>query len=347
MSLSAIRSVSDAIDRTRSLLLPPGISRWGLLTVIAAFLGTAGTPLPANPQFLDPRLWEGLEPPATQTGATPEIALPSVETGLAGVPQWVVLVGGGIAVIGIGYLLVGVLMRFVFVRALLTDDIAVLAPARRSVGSTVQIVLFRGLLWSLGVVPVAFVFQQAVDLGPTLGATTVSLPGTPVLGALGLLGAVVFSIDTATMQLVIPLMVKTELSVLGAWQQLITTVTRHWQEYLAYAIVRLVLGVAVGIIAAGAILLAGLGLVVVFGTVGGLVVIASGGLAGLGTVGTVLLGGVGLLFVGSLLIVVPFVNMPFQTYLWYYTLLVLADTDDQFELPPHRERTAGQRDPIV
>ena len=103
MALSALRSLSDAVDLTRALLFPLSPRRWGVLAAVVAFLGPAGTPLPATPQVVDPRLWESLPAagtiPRRTTAALPEVLVSSLLVGV-----------GALGVLLVGYLAVGAML---------------------------------------------------------------------------------------------------------------------------------------------------------------------------------------------------------------------------------------------
>lgn len=340
MSLSALRSVGDALDVTREYLMPISVRRIGILAVIVAFLGTAGTPAPANPQFLDPRLWRGFNesPEGTATVSDLDLSVGLVSDAIGALPTWASVLLIVMAALAILYLLVGTLMRFVFVEALTSDRIRVLAPMRDHFGRGLQLIGFRVILWSLLVIPLSAAAAVVAGIGPTW------LPSAPVLaGAGGVLAIGLWLIDLITLQFVVPVMIHKRQGIISGWRQFGRTLRDEWIEYVLYAVVRVLIGVAVGILSVIAIAVTLLGIGIVLGTIAGAIVLLGGGIGSIGTVATAFLGGVVLVF--TLLAIVTFavVNVPFQTYLWYYALLVLGDTNPEFDLIPDR-RSAARTD---
>lgn len=331
MALSALRSISDAIDATRARLIPPALGEWGRFAVIVFFLGTPGTPVPANPQVLDPRLWE-LEEAVLEAGVTEELL--AVATTPAAWPRAVVLGLAILAAVGVLYVLVGVLMRFVVVEGLRGDGVRIRAAGRRHLGNAARVVGFRAALWAVGGGSVLVVGAGALGIGPAAGVS----PDGWLLGALGVLLTVTWLVDLLTRQFVIPVMIATENGVVRSWRSLTGTVRDGWREYLVYAVARPLLSGAVGVVAGivSVVLLLALGLV--FGTIGGAVVLVAGGIDALTTGVFTVLGGLGLVFLLLALIGLAAVSVPFQLYLWYYTLLVLGDIESRFDLIATRRR---------
>ena len=331
MPLSALRSISDAIDATRTRLIPPTVSEWGRFAVIVFFLGLAGTPVPANPQFLDPRLWELNEALAEEVDVQ---ALLSTATTPAGWPR-IVLAGVILAfVVALTYVFIGVVMRFVVLEGLRGKAVRIQAAGRRHFLKALRVFGFRAVLWTLGAGTVVLVTASALDLGLGAGLT----PSRPVLAAAGGVAAAVWLVDIVTRQFVIPIMIATETGVTAGWRALLGTVRGGWREYVVYAVARPLLSGAVGVLAGIVSAVALLGIGLVFGTIGGAVVLAAGGLDALSTGVLAVLGVLGVGFLAAAITGFAVVSVPFQLYLWYYTLLVLGDVDQRFDLITDRRR---------
>lgn len=331
MPLSALRSISDAIDATRTRLIPPTLREWGRFAVIVFFLGVAGTPVPANPQFLDPRLWELNEAFAE------ELDLQAVFADALTPTAWprIVVAGVGVVVaLAVVYVLVGVIMRFVVLEGLRGETVQIRAAGRRHFVNALRVAGFRALLWTIGVGSILLVGAASFDIGPAAGVDVTRWLIAVVSGVV----VVTWLVDILTRQLVIPIMIATGAGVIAGWRSLLGTVTGGWQEYLVYAVARPLLSGAVGVLAGIVYLILLLVLGLVFGTLAGAVLLATGGLGSLSTGAIV---GVGVFAVGFLLAAIvgfALTNVPFQLYLWYYTLLVLGDIDPRFDLITDRRR---------
>lgn len=346
MSLSALRSVGDAIDVTREFLMPISIRRWGLLALVVAFMGTAGTPVPANPQFLDPFLWQ---PPEGPPGTAPENGVDGLPAGaielpsLAELPPRLFVALAAVLALVLAYVLLGVLMRFVFVEALRSGRVSVLGSIRRHFRGAVGVIGFRAVLWTIAALLVAVGVVAVTDFGPDfLGPSA----GAIVAVIATAIAALLWIVDAITLQFVVPVMIHEGRGVIASWRRLWPALVEEWAEYLVFGFVRLAIGVAVGIVAAVALVLVLIAVGIALGTVAAAVVVLSGGLGGLGTGGVVVLAGIALLFLVVALVAFAVVNVPFQVYLWYYALLVLGDTDEGLDLIPDR-RAATRRDEIV
>ena len=345
MSLSALRSVGDAIEVTREFLFPLSIRRWGGLAFVALFLGTAGTPIPANPQFLlDPNLWNPPEPqPNGEAAELPSTSELAAEL-LAAIPRQVLLAVVGVvvavAVVGALWAILASIMRFVFVESLRSGDVRILGYARRRWRGGLSVFLFN---LTLGLLVVPFVVATLVLGTPVLGDPVAD----PVLAFAGIVTAVVGAGAAVgvglTNQFVVPVMIREECDVLAGWRRLSPTFLAEWKEYLTFGVVRVVLGAAVGIAVSLVVGVIALVLFLLFGTVGGTVLLAAGGFEAISSTPILaVLGLLGALFAVSVLLVAMLANVPFHTYLWYYALLVLGDIDEGLDLVADRRERIGR-----
>lgn len=344
MALSALRSVSDAIDATRAFLLPLAVRRWGALAVLALFLGTPGTPAPANPQFLDPTIWRGPQAAVEEQpvqGQSPELSFELLEP--ATWPAWLVGLAVAVVVLFLAYQVLGVLVRFVLVEALSRGEVRLRCDGRANAGNAARVVGFR-LGLALVTAPLLLGLVAAVaPIGPW------SVDGW-VVGALGAAATGVtlaaWAVDAATLQFVVPTMLGAEVGVLAGWRRFGSVLADAWREYVAYVVVRVAVGIGVGIasLIGVAIALALGGLVAV--TLGAVVVALAGGLSGIGTAATAALLAIGLGFLCYAIVAAAAVAVPFQVYLWTYALLVLGDTDAELDLIPELRAEARDGGPL-
>ena len=334
MPMSAIRSVGDAIDATRAFMLPVSLRRWATLALVVLFMGTPGTPVPANPQFFDPVLWRGPSEAAGGEAAFEGGLDDLLQFELFAPTTWPFWLLVAVTVVLVGWLLyqvVGVLMRFVLVEALSRDAVRLRADGRANLGNSVRVVAFRLGVGLLAAPIVLALGSTVAPFGPvTVGGWAVGLVGVALAGV----ALFAWLLDAVTVQFVVPVMVRTESGVLASWRRFWPVLVGSWTEYVAFGLIRAALGVAVGVAAAVgfAVALALGGVLVV--TVGAIVVAAAGGLSGLGAVGLAVLAVLLLLFAAYAVVAYGVVTVPFQVYLWTYALLVLGDTDDALDLVP-------------
>jgi preprotein translocase subunit Sss1 len=165
-----------------------------------------------------------------------------------------------------------------------------------------------------------------------------------LLVPLAVLVGVVFSlVNGFTTFFVVPVMLLEGGGVLASWRRFFRTLRSEWREYLVFAVLTfvltLILGTAVGFVV-GIIALLVFGPLALFGLAG---VVTAGALGPGGGVASLpvlaALGVVGLLALLLVLFVASLVRVPVVTYLRYYALLVLGDTDADLDLVPERRRT--------
>ncbi|MCL7419031.1 MAG: DUF4013 domain-containing protein, partial [Halalkalicoccus sp.] len=111
----------------------------------------------------------------------------------------------------------------------------------------------------------------------------------------------------------------------------------QWKQYLAYVVAAIVLNVALGIVFGLLVAIAALVLLVPLGVVGaGVALLAEQVLLPVALV-------LGAVFVLGIVLVALVVQVPIQTYLRYYALLILGDTDEELD-PVPRIRTVVRGD---
>lgn len=134
-------------------------------------------------------------------------------------------------------------------------------------------------------------------------------------------------------------MIAEERGVLAAWRRFWPTLTGQWKQYLAYVVARFVLGVA-GSILVGILVVVGLIVLAIPTGILGVGGVAAADAAG--PIGWVVVGFAVVAFVIAAILLALVVSVPVQTYLRYYELCVLGDTNEAFDVIAERRRVAGE-----
>lgn len=328
MTLYALDDVQDAIAATRAFLWPLDLGRWGRLALVMFFVGGVGGGTPF--QFTGGTSG-GPSPEPPSTPGIPDV-VPSI-----GEPEFavIVVIFAILGLLALAFVLVGSIMEFVFVESLRREDVTIRRYWSERWKQGVQLFGFRlvlGLL-SLGVVGllVAAVFTPVLfgDGGLSLGLLFLAISVFVILAIVsGLLNGF-------TTQFVVPIMIVEERGLLSAWRRFWPTLTGQWKQYVAYVIVRFVLQIAVGILTSIVTLLAALVIAIPLGIVG---LVGFGLLSVVEVAGWAVIAVAIVLFVFAAVVISLFVAVPVQTYLRYYALLVLGDTNDAFDVIAERRR---------
>lgn len=334
MSYYAVDAVTDALEATRSFLWPVDLGRWARLALVVFFLGGAGS-------GFSPFQFPGGTPGGGGPGGSdvpPTGSLPAI-----GGPELAVI----FAIVGIGavllaaFLLAGSIMEFVFVESLREEAVAIRRYWGRYWRRGVRLFGFRlvfGIL-TLG----AFLIVGGVAFAPLFlgdGGLSIALVviAIPILVALAILTGLVGGFTT---MFVVPIMLVEDRGVVSAWRRFWPTLTAQWREYAVYAFLGFVLQIAAGIGAGIATLVGALAVGIPLGIVA---VVGVGLLSVVELAGWVLIALAALLFVFAVLVLSLFVSVPVQTYLRYYALFVLGDTESDFDLIADRRRAVRATD---
>ena len=325
MTLYALQDIDDAIDATRSFLWPFDLGRWLKLAVVVFFIGGSGGSSVNPGQFSNTA---STDSPPMDPGTMPSL---SEITNALGTTEWL-LVAGAVALIVLLVLVlsfVSAVMEFVFVESLSRERVAIREYWRgwwRAGGRLFGFRLVVGLL-SLTVAGGAIL----AALWPLLeGGGGFSVAALLLAIGVALVVTLVSSlVNGFTTQFVVPVMITGNLTVLGAWRRFWPTMVGQWKQYLAYVFLRLVLSIAVAVVVGVVSALGALVLAIPFGVLAllGAAVLTVSQVAGWAVI---LLAGA--LFVVTLLVLSLFVSVPVQTFLRYYALLVLGDTEAAFDL---------------
>lgn len=317
MSLHAFDDIDDALDATRAFLLPLDRGRWLRLALVVLFLGGTGFNIPFG-GFNAPSGDPGTAPPAD----TPEITN-AVILAIAAVVAVVLL-------LGLAYMFVGSVMEFVFVRSLAAESVSLREYARENLRRGARLFGFRIGLAVLGLV--VFGLMAAIALLPLLlgDAVAITVLAVLVLAPVFLIGALVFGVVNAfTTAFVVPIMLAEERGVLAAWRRLWPTVREHWKEYGVYAVVSwafaIGLGIAVGV---------AMGVVAIVLLIPALLLglLSFGLLTVVPPIGFVAIAATIAVYLLALFVAYALAQVPVQTYLRYYALLVLGDTNEAFDI---------------
>ena len=327
MTWYALDAIDDAIDATRAFLWPFDRRRWARLALVMLFVGGAGG---FNPiQFPGGGTGGGVDTPTAP--GTPD-AIPSI-----GGPEVAVIAAivGLVALIVLGFMFVGSVMEFVFVESLRRDAVTVRRYWSERWRQGLRLFGFRLVLGvlTLGVVGglVVAVLAPVVfgNGGFSFGLLLVAIPVFVVVSIVSGL------VNGFTTMFVVPVMIAEERNVLSAWRRFWPTLTGQWKQYAVYAVMGFILQLAGGILAGIATLIGIVVLAIPFGLVG---LVGAGLLTVVDVVGWVVIGLAAVLFVLAAIVLVLFVSVPVQTFLRYYALFVLGDTNTAFDLLPEQRR---------
>ena len=333
MSLAALNDITDAVEATKRFLTPFDRVRWFRLAVVMFFVGGAGLSFPGTPTT---GFGGGGDAPGPTPGGP---AGPDITPRLT--PELVALILGVVAVGVVVFLLysvVGATMEFAFVAALRDEEVRLRRSVRRYWRRGLRLFGFRLAVWVVTITAVAAVVLGA---GAALGGWPPTGWSDGTILAVVLLAIPVFVLAALvvgtllgfTTVFVVPVMLAEDRGVLSAWRRFWGTLTAEPLEFLAYLVLAFLLGIAVSIAVGFLLVLLVIALAVPFLIVGapiGLALAAAGGGTAAGAVILVLVLLYGLLvFVGALLI-----QVPFQTFLRYYALFVLGDANPEFDVIP-------------
>ncbi|WP_142859370.1 DUF7544 domain-containing protein [Salinigranum halophilum] len=328
MTLYALDDIEDAIDATREFLWPIERGRWLRLAVVLFFTGGVGG--------FNPFQFSGSSTPSTPStpgpGPTPSPELPSLGTPEVAIIAAIIAI---IALVFLGFLFVGSVMEFVFVQSLREEAVSIRQYWREHWRKGLRLFGFRLALSvvTIGVVGGVLVAVFApVFLGGEVAALGLLFLAVPVLVLVVILSGI---LDGFTTMFVVPVMLLEARGVLASWRRFWPTVRREWKQYLAYLFMSLVLALAGGIVTALATLVGAIAVGIPLAIVG----LVGGALLGVvHVVGWVLIGLAVALFVVALFVLTLLVAVPVQTFLRYYALLVLGDTNEAFDVIPERRR---------
>jgi len=322
MSYVALDDIDDAVDATRAFLLPFDLGRWARLAVVVFFIGGSSG---ANP-FQYTGNYSG----QSSGGSAGSLGIPDTLSSIGGTELAIIVaVVGLLLLVALAFGLVSAVMEFVFVESLRQEAVTI----RRYWGDRwrqgVRLFGFRLVISLLTLLVIGGVLAMTI-LPFMLGIGEVSvalvLIGVPVFILLALVGSLINGFTTS---FVVPVMITEDRTVLSAWRRFWPTLKAEWKEYGVYVVMRFVLQIAVGILVGIVILLA---VIIAAIPLGLLAAVGVGLLSVVEPVGWAVIAVAAVLFVLTVFLLATLLAVPVQTFLHYYALLVLGDTNDAFDL---------------
>jgi len=321
MPWHALEALDDALTATRKFLLPFSLRRWLTLAVVAFFVSGA-TAFEPSPSF---SFGDG------GNGATPVSPTPgpgAFDGGLtASQLQLLVVVVAVVLLVGLALAYLGAVLEFVFVEILRDREVRIRGRFGRYTDAGASLFLFRLAVGAVVLSAVVGVVALVILTGGLFVIALVLLSPVLVLVGVGLWLLLAFTAD-----FVVPAMIVEESGVVDGWRAFWPELRAEWRQYAAYALARVVLGGVAGVVAGIGFVAAGVLLGIPFGIVAGVLFLLAQAL-GLGAIGLALGGAVAALWLLAVLVVgTTFVQVPIQTYLRYYSLLVLGAISPPFDL---------------
>ena len=333
MALHAVDDLADALTATRQFLFPFEWGRWLRLAVLSLFVagGSGGGAPPNGVQFTAdaPQLGPGFDPGVGQFQQVLEQNL--------GLIVGLVVLGILLALL---FAWIAAVFEFAFLEALRTDTVRIRRYFDAYRGKGTRLFAFR-VLFGLGLA-VLFGGTALLVIGPVLlGASPelliVLVALAPVFFVVGLVASVVYVFTTA---FVAPIMLLEDRGVLSGWRRFWGVFKAEWEQFLVFLLVGLfvmiVFGILLGIITA----ILGAVVAIPFAIVFFFVFAGSGGF-----VNPIWWALLGIPLFVLILLVGALVQVPVQSYLRYWALLILGDVEADLDLIP--ERRAEIRSPGV
>ncbi|MDS0260880.1 hypothetical protein NDI56_15855 [Haloarcula sp. S1CR25-12] len=337
MPLHAIDDIGDAIDATKSFLLPFAAKTWLKLAVVVFFIGGGGGGFNGLQNVGN---FGGQDQPADGGQSFPDGAPTTVDGVLAEFgTELFVIIGLALSLVLV-FALLSNLMEFVFVQSLVSREVHVRRYLRENVGNGLRLLVFRLALTALSLLlVVGFLYTVFVT---AFGGNVDNITVEGVFAILPL--AIVFFLVVGLFQglatgftnmFVIPMMLTSDRGVLASWKRLLGSMRRNVKQYLAYLAFSVVLAIGVGIIASILGFVATVLVAIPFVLVAAVCWFFSHwvGLAG-GTLVLALFAVMVVLFVLMLLLVTSLIQVPLQAFLRYYAMLVLGDIDEPLDPLP-------------
>lgn len=334
MALHAVDDLSDAYRATRSFLLPFEWGRWLRLAVLSLFVagGSGGGTPPSGSQF---SMDAGTAPFGPDFQAGMERIGEALQANLAWIVGLIVL----IVLISLVFAWLASTFEFAFFESLRRDEVHVRQYVSEFSGKGTRLFAFR-LFFGLGIAVLIGGFALLAVfpfLAGGVGATPIVflILLAPVFFVLGILGSIVYVFTTA---FVVPIMLLEDRGVLSAWGRFWGTFKREWTQFLVFLLVGLFVMIVFGILLGIATAIFAVVVAIPFA------ILAAALFFGVGATFTpVWIAIFGVPFLLILLVVGALVQVPVQTYLRYWALLVLGDVDEDLDLiPDQRAAVRGE-----
>lgn len=302
----AAANLFDALHATRRYLGALGLGGWLKLGLVVLLIGGFGITsqtfnVPIEPETID----------------EPSELLP--------------IVGFGAIVLGIYGLFryLAAVLEFVFVESLRSEAVRIRRDLRANLGRGLWLLAFRAALWIGFVVAIAASIVAVLSIADVtavaeLGELTTAQIAAMVLSTLGLF-VLWYGVDLLTTAFVVPIMLHEECGPIAAWRRFASSMSSNPVDLLAFLVVAWILGAVLWAVLFGIGFVVGIaGVLAVAVLVVGLDAVHSS-LAVLGLVALV----VGYVVYQYL---VALFEAPVRSYVRYYALLLLGDTDSTLDL---------------
>jgi len=332
MSLHAIDDIGDAIDATKSFLLPFAARTWLKLAVVVFFIGGGGGGFNGLQNVGN---FGGQDQPAGGGQPIADETPTTVDGALAALSAEILVVIGLALLLVLAFALLSNFMEFVFVESLIEREVHVRRYLRGNVGNGLRLFAFRLVLALVSLtLVVGFLYTVFVT---AFGGNVDNVTVESVFAILPL--AIVFFLAVGLFQglatgftnvFVIPTMLTSDRGVVASWKRLLGSMRRNVKQYLAYLAFSIVLGIGVGIVASILSVVVLLLLAIPFVLVAAVCWFGLGG----GHIALALLAVLFVLFALLFVIVTTLVQVPLQAFLRYYAMLVLGDIEAEMDPLP-------------
>ncbi|NVO66143.1 DUF7544 domain-containing protein [Methanofollis tationis] len=320
-AIHAFTAIDGAVSHTKSLLWPFRAGVWLRLAVISLFIGGFGGGFNFF-SFPDGGGHAG-------SGMPVDLFAPGA--------GFIFLLIGVILLLALFFGIIGSIFQFVFVDCLTTGEVSLSRTFGMRSGKGLRLflfqVLFALLMVAAMIVVLLTIFLPVQSVGaPNLLALIILVPAALLI--LVIIGIVLM----LTIDFVVPVMIRSDCGVIDGWRHALAFLRPDLVNAAAYVVFKFLLGIVLGLIALVLALIAAAVIAVPLVAVGVVAGIALGNAA----VPVYLL----LLLIG-IVVAVPvllLVQVPFATFLRYYSLGVLGRFSPEYDLLARPEGSGAVSD---
>lgn len=312
----AFHEIDRAVAKTKSILIPFDAGIWLRLALIALFAGGAAGGVQLSTGTLSPD--------DLGDGTYLSSLIPQNTDALLSV---LLLIGGILLCIGIIYLLFNGIFQFIFIKALGTENIRILAHFRESVGPGIRYFTFLFLISTLFFgFSLVLAYLLFTPLAGTVSQSSAFAQRILAYSMLMLILLIPYLIILMlTTDFVVPIMNINGCGIIAGWKQCLHLFVNEKTEAVLYTVMKLVLSVCVSIILSAVLVIVGIGAgIPLMG-----ILIAAGGPQNIS------LAALALLFAAYFAVLTfcgLIASVPFVTFLRTYSLYVVGDFDHRFAL---------------
>ncbi|VUT27686.1 MAG: hypothetical protein SYNGOMJ08_00236 [Candidatus Syntrophoarchaeum sp. GoM_oil] len=319
--------ITDAMTKTRQMLFEPfDLTKWVKLAIILFFIGSGSLNFGSSSSSSNFGNFD-----SSQTDVPPDAFIEeAVSEGSVFVHQYlwyIVLAVLAILLLIALFSYISNVMQFAFVESVVKNQVTLKAYIRNNLGNGLRLFILN---WALGIL---FLAALILSLLPAFSAIMEGDFSVLFFGSLlmsffvTMFGSIIFSLIGSFINLAIPVMLYEHVGIINALSKVISTAVHSIPQVLVYWIIRIVLGIIIGIATA----IIGLIVVLITGVILlllGIVVYLILTLLGFGFPNIVVLVVLGLLFVVSMLVLIFLVTLatvPLPVFMKYHALLFLQN----------------------